>query len=761
MKRVMLLVIVSLALAGSMPGAETSVDRWGPEPLGARVEPAPFTPAPIKRQLHPTLKVHPARGNEVVLVQDGRPMCVLMVADQASAAARKAAIALQEALGKMSGGTVAIAKESELRLTKAGGRWSVEHRGRPVPSLVAIGETKLSAGEGLSGRELPLEGYRMKTVGNALLLVGSDVRPEGNLPLEGTRHAVSALLERHLDCRWLWPGDLGEIIPRRATVKIAALDEEDAPAIRQRKLRNYGYGGAETIEVPPDPGQPGSTSTRKLVLRHDRLTIGMTTLGLASDDYVGWCPQSTAWWSQQRLGSSYAVDAGHAYRGWWNRFGAEHPDWFALQRNGSRMPGRMPVEREKLCHANAGLIEQVIREKMAELKNNPGRDSVSVSPNDGGGNNGPCLCEGCRQLDPANGRPLGVDTYADGKRQTIPYVVLSDRMFTFYNRVAEGVAAVYPDRLLGTYAYASYRDLPLAVRPHPNLLIGFVGFGYWDDTELNADRQRWEQWAGVARNLFLRPNAFHQGHGMPGVFVTKLDRDIKHCYQTGMIATDFDSVLHHWGTQGLNYYVLAKLLWDPSQEAETIVQDYCDKGFGPAARLVRQYFRELEEVTNRCAAAEPANGKTAANELREEEQEGGSRHTKTYQRLARMYTAPVIARLRQILTEARVKVAADNSVQRRIDFLLAGLRYGELQAAVHAGMLANLADKSGLLRLLDERHAACRDIVRQHPFAVNMAYIAWREGTMWKKTGWKPVAGARQAASRRRAPRPAGRGRQS
>jgi hypothetical protein len=25
-----------------------------------------------------------------------------------------------------------------------------------------------------------------------------------------------------------------------------------------------------------------------------------------------------------------------------------------------------------------------------------------------------------------------------------------------------------------------------------------------------------------------------------------------------------------------------------------------------------------------------------------------------------------------------------------------------------------------------------------HPFAVNVAFIAWREGSMWTKTGWKP-----------------------
>jgi hypothetical protein len=340
---------------------------------------------------------------------------------------------------------------------------------------------------------------------------------------------------------------------------------------------------------------------------------------------------------------------------------------------------------------------------------------------------------------------MPLDAYLDGKKLTVPYVSLSDRTFTFYNQVAEGLAKAYPDKLLGTYAYATYRDLPLGVRPHPNLLVGFVGMGYWDDEQLEPDRRRWEQWAGAAKNLFLRPNAFHQGHGMPGVFVTKLDRDIKRCYQTGMVAADFDSVLHHWATQGLNYYVLAKLLWDPSQDVGTIVDDYCQKGFGPAGRVTRRYFRELEEVTDRCAAgsANKPKGNTSAGGLREEElDETAVRRGETYQRLARTYTPAVIARLRQTLAEARSAAGSDDRVKQRIAFLETGLRYGELQGEVHRAFLANRADKAPLLRLLDERHEAFREIVRTQPFAVNVAYIAWREGSMWKRTGWTAPAAA-------------------
>lgn len=734
--------MLPLALCSLVQGAERNTEQWGSVPLGPKIAPAPFAPAQEKRKLQATLKIHPASGAAVELVQDGRPVCVLMLADNASGSARGAAAILQAGLKKMSGAEVAIVRESKLTLTGEGNRWSISHEGQSIPYLVAIGDTKLAASQGLSGRDLPLEGYRLKTVGNVLLLVGSDVRPHSNTVLEGSRHAAVALLERHLGFRWLWPGELGEIVPRSATVRIPAVDEEDAPAICQRTLRNYGYGHVDTITVPADPNEPGSRPTKKLQLRHERTEAGMKQLGLTSDDYVGWCGLASDWWTRQRLGSSFhGLSAGHAFGGWWNRFGAEHPEWFALQRNGSRTPGRLPAEREKLCLSNPQLVQQVITEKIAELQQDPHRDSVSVSPNDGGGNNSVCLCAACRRLDPVNGNPMPLDAYLDGKKLTVPYVSLSDRTFTFYNQVAEGLAKVYPDKLVGTYAYATYRDLPLGVRPHPTLLVGFVGMGYWDDEQLEADRKRWEQWAGVTKNLFLRPNAFHQGHAMPGVFVTKLDRDIKRCYQTGMIAADFDSVLHHWATQGLNYYVLAKLLWDPSQEVETIVEDYCQKGFGPAGHVIRKYFRELEEVTDRCAREDLSRSNTG--KIREEElDEAAVKRGEAYLRLARTYTPAVIGHLRQTLAEARSAAGDDEPVKQRIDFLETGLRYGELQAEVHRAFFANRTDTAPLLRLLDERHEAFRNIVRAQPFAVNVAYIAWREGGMWKRTGWKPPVAA-------------------
>lgn len=72
-------------------------------------------------------------------------------------------------------------------------------------------------------------------------------------------------------------------------------------------------------------------------------------------------------------------------------------------------------------------------------------------------------------------------------------------------------AKTYPDKRLGTYEYATYRDLPFGVRPHPNLLVGFVGWatGITNNSKPTAAAG---SRAGAAKNLFLRAAAFHHGH---------------------------------------------------------------------------------------------------------------------------------------------------------------------------------------------------------------------------------------------------------
>ena len=49
------------------------------------------------------------------------------------------------------------------------------------------------------------------------------------------------------------------------------------------------------------------------------------------------------------------------------------------------------------------------------------------------------------------------------------------------------------------------------------------------------------------------------------------ESDFRYLASHGMMGTDFDSCCHNWATQGLNYYVVARLHWNPEQRVDAII----------------------------------------------------------------------------------------------------------------------------------------------------------------------------------------------
>src|SRR5262249_29370690 len=142
------------------------------------------------------------------------------------------------------------------------------------------------------------------------------------------------------------------------------------------------------------------------------------------------------------------------------------------------------------------------------------------------------------------------------------------------------------------------------------------------------------------------------------LYVHKFGKDFRHLAGQGMMGTDFDACCHHWATQGLNYYVVARLHWDPEQDVDAIVEDYCRAGFGPAARSVRRYLDGLEALTG-DAAARKAKATTA-------------------------FHPRALDRLRKELEQARRDAGGDPAVAKRLALLERGLRWTEIEARAHA-----------------------------------------------------------------------------
>jgi len=371
------------------------------------------------------------------------------------------------------------------------------------------------------------------------------------------------------------------------------------------------------------------------------------------------------------------------------------------------------------------VIKQTADDILKLKEQRPEMRYFAVSPSDGGSWDIFCLCPSCRAWDPQTELLRTTRVFLGRNRPVFQYPHMTDRVLRFTCEVARQVQAVDPNMTPLYLAYSSYAAPPLFYQDIPeNFMVSYVGLQYFNDQALAKDRDEWDFWAGVAKELRLRPNLLLQGHGMPCVYVTKLDRDIKHCWQTGMISADFDSLTHHWATAGLNFYVLAQLLWDPAQELKDIVNEYCQIGFGEAAEEVKKYFALCEEITDLLAA-------NKAEEVSQLEDLSNRKFSLT-EKIPYYYTPDKLAEMRNTLESARQKTEPQSNEQKRVDFLLQGLEYGEREAEF-LRLYEEKADNRRELREYVQAHVEfLRDIYARQPFAVNIPAIAHSTWPMWR-----------------------------
>jgi hypothetical protein len=626
----------------------------------------------------------------ITLVEDGQPRAVIILPDAPSSAARLGARILQDHLKQISGATLLLKNER-----------SISGSATPEQPWVLVGEGKLAGRLGFSSASLGPGGMVLCAKANVLALLGTDERTPTDP--DGTRYAVTAFLEDKLGVRWLWPGELGKVMPRRATITVGDFEHRFTPRLVQRRIRDAGC--------------------------NDRLEIGLKNLGFTTVDYKRQrvvaektTSESGGWYGWQKLGGSFNVSGGHAFGHLWEKYGREHPDWFAMQPNGSRDQSRNGA-RSRLCKSNPDLIAAIAREKIEELNRNRKLAGVSLSPNDGGGNTF-CTCPKCEALDAPNGPKVKLLDNTGRARREFEHVSLTDRMVSFWNAIAEQVTRIHPNALFTVDAYSAYRSPPLLRKLHSNLVVRFVNISYTDEMQRQQGLADWSEWAKAARKIYFRPNLMLAGRrsGAPMIYVHKFAQDFHRLANQAMWGTDFDSCMHNWSTQGLNYYVAARLHWNPDQNVDDLINDYCRAGFGPAVETVRRYFDALEAITDKIAT----NRQALSEDLDIAKMEP-----------LRVFTPGVIAGLRAHLRQAREQAAGDEIILKRLAFLDTGLRWTEIEGRVHTFFLKDAKhDKTAARKACDERYAMMRNIFQNDFLAVNVASVSWGEDGYIKRLGW-------------------------
>ncbi len=378
----------------------------------------------------------------------------------------------------------------------------------------------------------------------------------------GTVNAVYTFIQDYLDVRWLWAGELGEDIVERDRIAFSPFRYRHHPQIRARSglfsahsLRRWGF------------------SPRR--------------------DTQNWVR------FQRLLFDSADAPGGHGFGDWWERFHETHPEYFALQPDGTRGGGDKPYPRAgtvKICHSNPDVWQQWLLDVEDQIEKNPLQRAFNASPNDGGAS-GHCVCPDCLAWDHPDGETLRF--IWQGISQD--YVALSDRTITFANKVARLLRERYPDEdyYVHMLAYGNWRPVPVEVVPDDNVII--LSVTNFHNRHNPAGRELFHGWAEVAPNLVWRPNlGFGLWNiGFPRVSTRRAIEDMKLAAENNVTGLHFDLVWTHWATQGPHYYMLAQMAWNPGADGEAILEDYYQRGFGKASDDVKAYWTLMEEANER------------------------------------------------------------------------------------------------------------------------------------------------------------------
>ena len=434
----------------------------------------------------------------------------------------------------------------------------------------------------------------------------------------GTANAVYSFVQEQLGVRWLWPDE--EDVIKRERIAIAPMERRYHPQIRAR-------GG--------------------MLVR--------TSLGDNKESAAG------LWARFQRVQlDSMDMNGGHGFADWWEKYGAAHPDYFAAAPDGSRTAVKPRESNTKLCASNPKVWQQWLEDVSVEVRSNPLLRVINVSPNDSY-TSGHCTCANCLAWDHPDGEKVEW-VFSGVKFQGVSQ---TDRDVRFANTLARMLKERFPDRELFVQlnAYGLARNPPIGIKPDDNVIISSVAnFHMRSPKERELPMQQHAGWSAKAKYLMWRPNLGSPAGlswGMPDVAMTQAGEDFRFAADTHCLGLYFDMFWQHWANQGPHYYALVHLAWNPQADVAAVMDDYYERGFGPAAADVKAYWQLLERTRMEFVAKEPSRFRAFD--------------------LPKKYTPELFAQAQSHLNTAAKKfAAADEKYRRRLHFIQYGLDYAKL-----------------------------------------------------------------------------------
>ncbi len=386
--------------------------------------------------------------------------------------------------------------------------------------------------DALDAAALGSEGFIIRTKGANLIIAGHGPR--------ATMYGCSAFLET-VGVRWLTPKVT--LVPKQTTITIPALNITQLPAFEYR--------------------EPYFTEA----LDRD-------------------------WAARNRLNGNFAnLDASTggrvAYSDFVHTFDLliptsffdKHPEYFPLI-NGKRTSGY--VQR---CLTNPDVLALAIEGVKKSFADHPEAAICSVSQNDCASW---CTCDKCKAL-------------------TEQYGAHSGLYLWFVNQVAQAIEKTHPDKIIDTLAYQFTEAPPKGITPRKNVRIRLCPISVceshpYEHDDAPASRAyvaNLAAWSAITDSLYIwHYNTDFAHYLMPFPDFNQFPESIRLYKRSGVKGIFFEGDYAPGGGGSdaeLRSYVMAKLLWDPTLDTDSLITEWMRGVYGEdSARSMRRWFDLLQ-----------------------------------------------------------------------------------------------------------------------------------------------------------------------
>ncbi len=525
----------------------------------------------------------------------------------------------------------------------------------------------------------------------------------------GTLLAVYDWLDNTLGCRWLWPGDLGRVVPHSDKISFSTGAGLYAPKVECANWRPLGWENHKLWS---------SEATRTYFYS-----------------------QQALWLQRNRLFNNMALQHyPHGFEKWYKKYHSSHPEWFGLLPDGRREPDPMHHNSPRLismCVSNHELVKEVVQQW---LKNPNSNLQINLNEND---TPGCCTCDKCLEWDnsPVSAsvrRAEAAKRFKAGDRNWYKALgSVTGRYARFYMEVLKEVDRVAPERhaQIAGLVYSNYSKAP-KIKMSDRIYQRYCPPVMFPLTKEKMDSycSEYAKWIDTGCQMLLRPNFTLCGHCFPINYAAEYARCYKFAYDRGLVGFDIDSLTGNYSAMGTTLYTIARIPCRPDMNDKTIAKEYC-AAFGAAAPLVERYFARLADITqNVCPKF-----------TRESFGPEGGDYSKYFVVAPHVFTPKVINELYSILDQAAQRVKNDKLAADRVNWLRLGLKHAELTIATQLGF--EKYKKHGDINAFAVSIAELDTFRAKHEkdFISNFAYLRMYENNYWPREWLKFQGGKLQA----------------